>query len=101
MTNTDTVFIGQKGLGVYIGGSLNILQRGGKVTIAARGSLISKAILVAYRVAMNADVNLDSTVKVERLKSNDGKDRDVPIIELSLTLKEANPPPAMTGLAMA
>jgi DNA-binding protein Alba len=89
MSTSNTVFVGAKPLRVYTDITLGVLEKSGQVTIAARGSLISKAIVVALRVQKEAKAELThASVSMSTMKGEDGKDRDVPSMEIKLTLSK-------------
>lgn len=82
-TVSDNVYVGKKGLMVYVTKAQIALQTHGKVTIAARGVLISKALVVAHRVNNGKIVRYAS--KVDKIKGNDEKERDVPTLEIEIS----------------
>ena len=83
------VFIGRKPLRVYVGKAESVLREKSSVTLAARGVLISRAILVANRVENGDRPRL--AYDVTREKGTDDIERDVPALEITLESTENTP----------
>lgn len=89
----NLVYVGKKPLYVYTEAARRHYFEEGEVVIAARGNLISRAILVAIRVSGNAGIN--TIIGYERIAGEDGKPRDVPNIQIVVSrLPKAQLPPS-------
>lgn len=84
---SSILYIGRKPLKVYADVARTILRQEGEVSIVARGELISRAILIGLWMGGTVSFN----AKLEKLKGQDGRERDVPSVEVSVSWKE---PPA-------
>ena len=91
---TSILFIGRKPLKVYAGVARSILSQEGEVCIVARGELISRAILIG--LWMGGPISFKA--KLEKLAGQDGRERDVPSIEVFVSWKE---PPAPVANVVA
>lgn len=71
---------------MYLGKAGAILNRSGAVTLAARGNLIPRAILVVYRLHSQMDaIAISVAVNCETIAGKDGKPRDVPSISITVS----------------
>jgi DNA-binding protein Alba len=77
------VYIGRKPFRVYLEAVRSELQREGGVIIAARGDLISRAVLAAMKNLYPPYIP-STTIGATSLKGQDGRDREVPTIEILL-----------------
>jgi DNA-binding protein Alba len=81
-----SVFVGKKPLFVYTIKAMSTLKQEKKVVIAARGVLISKAILVVNRVANQMKVNVSISYNVQKLlDEKKNREKEVPVMEFTLT----------------
>jgi DNA-binding protein Alba len=81
-----SVFVGKKPLFVYTIKAMSTLKQEKKVVIAARGVLISKAILVVNRVVNQMKVNVSISYNVQKLlDEKKNREKEVPVMEFILT----------------
>jgi DNA-binding protein Alba len=83
-----SVFVGKKPLFVYSLKAMSTLKQEKKVVIAARGALISKAILVVNRVVNQMkNVNVSISYNVQKLlDEKKNREKEVPVMEFTLTM---------------
>ena len=82
------IYVGKKPTTAYVIAGSSVYSQRGTVTFSARGATISNAILAAHRLAQMVNADITSKITIERLKGKeDGRERDVPSIEVILTKK--------------
>ncbi len=85
----NIVFIGKKPILTYVNATLTLLSNEPVVTIKARGRSITTAVDVSQMIVkrMNAVGYKVSGVRIlsERMKSKDGKERNVSTIEVDVS----------------
>ena len=85
----NIIFIGKKPIMTYVNATLTLLSNEPVVTIKARGKSITTAVDVSQMIVkrLNAVGYKVSGVRIfsERLTSQDGKERNVSIIEVDVS----------------
>jgi DNA-binding protein Alba len=85
-TQTQKIFIGRKPLRMYLGIATARLKTSSEVSVAARGNLISKAIIIAHLAASMGGGSVKYGITVDKVEDKEkGRDRLVPVVEAVIT----------------